>query len=42
MEIKIRPLIKVLNKIIKIPKGNYLDPTTLGSGVPDSSKFLAV
>jgi len=41
MEIKIRPLIKVLNKIIKIPKGNYLDPTTLGSGVPDSSKFLA-
>ena len=41
MEIKIRPLIRVLSKIIKIPKGSYLDPTTLGFGNPTSEKHLA-
>jgi hypothetical protein len=41
MEIKIRPLIKVLSKIIKLPKDSYLDPTTLGSGNPTSAKHLA-
>lgn len=38
--IKIRPLIQVLGKIIKLPKDSYLDPTTLGSGTPDSSNYL--
>lgn len=36
----IRPLIKVLSKIIELPKGSYLDPTTLGSGDPDGTNFL--
>lgn len=36
----IRPLIDVLGKIIKLPKNSYLDPTTLGSGVPSSSNWL--
>ena len=38
--IKIRPLIEVLGKIIKLPKNSYLDPTTLGSGVPSASNWL--
>ena len=38
--IKIRPLIQVLGKIIKLPKDSYLDPTTLGSGTPDSTTVL--
>lgn len=36
----IRPLIDVLGKIIKLPKNSYLDPTTLGSGVPTSTTVL--
>ena len=36
----IRPLIKVLSKIIELPKNSYLDPTTLGSGDPDGTNFL--
>lgn len=36
----IRPLIRVLSKIIELPKGSYLDPTTLGSGDPDGTNFL--
>lgn len=38
--IKVRPLIEVLGKIIKLPFGSYLDPTSLGSGTPDSTKYL--
>lgn len=38
--IKIRPLIQVLGKIIKLPKGSYIDPESLGSGVPDGTNFL--
>lgn len=36
----VRPLINVLGKIIKLPKNSYLDPTTLGSGVPSASNWL--
>lgn len=36
----IRPLIKVLSKIMELPKGSFLDPTTLGSGNPDDTNFL--
>ncbi len=36
----IRPLIDVLGKIMKLPKNSYLDPTTLGSGVPSASNWL--
>ena len=36
----IRPLIKVLSKIMELPKGSFLDPTTLGSGNPDGTNFL--
>lgn len=36
----IRPLIRVLSKIIELPKDSYLDPTTLGSGDPDGTNFL--
>jgi hypothetical protein len=36
----VRPLIKVLSKIIELPKGSYLDPTTLGSGDPNGTNFL--
>lgn len=36
----IRPLIDVLGKIMKLPKNSYLDPTTLGSGIPSSSNWL--
>lgn len=36
----IRPLIEVLGRIMKLPKGSYLDPTTLGSGNPGSSNWL--
>lgn len=36
----VRPLIQVLNKIIKLPNNSYLHPTTLGSGVPSSSNWL--
>lgn len=36
----VRPLIKVLSKIIELPKGSFLDPTTLGSGDPDDTKYL--
>lgn len=38
--IKIRPLIQVLGKIIKLPKGSYIDPESLGSGTPDGTNFL--
>jgi len=38
--IKIRPLIQVLGKIIKLPKDSYIDPESLGSGVPDGTNFL--
>jgi len=38
--IKIRPLIQVLGKIIRLPKGSYIDPESLGSGVPDGTNFL--
>ena len=38
--IKIRPLIQVLGKIIKLPKGSYIDPESLGSGIPDNTKYL--
>jgi hypothetical protein len=36
----VRPLIEVLGKIMKLPKNSYLDPTTLGSGVPTSTTVL--
>ena len=36
----VRPLIKVLSKIMELPKGSFLDPTTLGSGEPDNTNFL--
>jgi len=36
----VRPLIKVLSKIMELPKGSFLDPTTLGSGDPDNTNFL--
>lgn len=36
----VRPLIKVLSKIMELPKGSFLDPTTLGSGDPDSTNYL--
>ena len=36
----VRPLIQVLGKIIKLPKNSYLDPTSLGSGSPSSTKYL--
>lgn len=36
----VRPLIKVLSKIMELPKGSFLDPTTLGSGDPDDTKYL--
>jgi len=36
----VRPLIKVLSKIMELPKGSFLDPTTLGSGEPDDTKYL--
>ena len=38
--IKIRPLIQVLGKIIKLPRGSYIDPESLGSGTPDGTNFL--
>ncbi len=38
--VKIRPLIKVLGKIVGLPSGSYLDPETLGSGTPDNTKVL--
>lgn len=38
--IKIRPLIQVLGKIIKLPKGSYIDPESLGSGTPNGTNFL--
>jgi hypothetical protein len=38
--VKIRPLIQVLGKIIGLPQGSYLDPTSLGSGTPDNTKYL--
>ena len=38
--VKIRPLIKVLGKIVGLPSGSYLDPETLGSGTPDNTKYL--
>ena len=36
----VRPLIKVLSKIMELPKGSFLDPTTLGSGDPDGTNYL--
>lgn len=36
----VRPLIEVLGKMMKLPKNSYLDPTTLGSGIPDGTKVL--
>lgn len=38
--VRIRPLIQVLGKIIKIPRGTYLDPESLGSGTPSGSNVL--
>jgi hypothetical protein len=38
--ISIRPLIKVLSKIIELPSNAYLDPKSLGSGDTDSTKVL--
>ena len=38
--IKVRPLIMRLGKIFNLPDDSYLDPTTLGSGTPDSTKVL--
>lgn len=38
--VKIRPLIQVLGKIISLPQGSYLNPMSLGSGVPDNTKYL--
>lgn len=40
MAIKIRPLVQILGRILKLPVGEYLDPTTLGSGNPDGTKVL--
>jgi hypothetical protein len=40
MAVSIRPLIKVLSKIIELPYNAYLDPKSLGSGTPDSTKVL--
>lgn len=40
MAIKIRPLVQILGRIIKLPVGEYLDPTTLGSGTADGTKVL--
>ena len=40
MAIKIRPLVQILGRILKLPVGEYLDPTTLGSGNPSSANFL--
>ncbi len=38
--ISIRPLIKILGKIIELPSNAYLDPKSLGSGTPDNTKYL--
>jgi len=38
--VTIRPLINVLGKIIRLPKGSYLDPTSLGSGNADNTTYL--
>lgn len=38
--IKVRPVIKKLEKLIQLPSNAYLDPTTLGSGVPGGANFL--
>jgi hypothetical protein len=38
--IRVRPLIKRLGKIFDLPDDSYLDPKTLGSGTPSSTKVL--
>lgn len=37
---KLRPLVRILGRIVGIPRGNYLDPSSLGSGTPSSSNVL--
>jgi hypothetical protein len=38
--ISIRPLIKILGKIIELPSNAYLDPKSLGSGTPSNNNVL--